>query len=186
MLKPMIGGLVVAALATPSIAEEYWVKYDYTTHECSIVQSDTHLTATRFPWSPPTDGRRPEDEPKALARADREGAKAGAANEAPPQDGSSTNSESKDAATSGGTNKASGATNDAGDSTASKTSNGGRAFTDTYDESESPVVTEWKRRAELAKKEHIDVTTALIGSPMKTWQEAEAEMQIMRKCGLKN
>lgn len=184
MLKPMIGSLVVAALATPALATEYWVQYDYPTHTCSVVQSDTHQTATRFPWSPPNDGSRPKDVPKGPAGGNTGSATVGANETAPPDGLSRTSEPANDRGGPNGSNTEA-TTNQTGNSAASNNQNGGRAFTDTYDESESPVVAEWKRRAELAKKEHIDVTTALIGSPMRSQEEAEAEMQIMRMCGLK-
>lgn len=186
MLKSMIGGLMVATLVTPVLADEYWVQYDYSTHECSIVQSDTHEAATRFPWSAPTDGSRPKDLPNPPAGGATGGLTAGATNEkAGPN--SSNNSEVTDgSSTSNASNTASATQKETGTSSASNNTSGAGPTNNTNDESESPVVAAWKRKAELAQNNHVDVSKALVGRALETREQAEEEMQIMRICGLKN
>src|SRR5690348_9413541 len=187
VLKPIIG-IVAATLATPALADEYWVQYDYSSHECSIVQSATHQTETRFPWSAPNDGSRPKEALKGPAGGSAGAANGGATNGNGNPNGSGTSSEPANGdGTPDGSNTASGASNEAGAANNSNTTNGaGTAGNTNNEESESPVVAAWKRKAELAKKDKIDVSKALVGRAMQTREQAEDEMQIMRICGLKN
>ena len=187
MLKLIIG-LVVAILATPALADEYWVQYDYSKHECSIVQSATHETATRFPWSAPNDGSKPKAPLNAPANGSAGADSSGVSNENGNPNGSTVTAETtRGGGTPDNSENASGAPNETSESNASNSTSGAAAAGNTNnEESESPVVAAWKRKAELAKKDKIDVSTALVGRAMQTRQQAEEEMQIMRICGLKN
>jgi hypothetical protein len=187
VLKPIIG-IVAATLVTPALADEYWVKYDYNTHECSVVQSATHQTETRFPWSAPNDGSKPKDALNGPANGSAGATTDGTTNETGNPNGSTTTAIATNGnAAPNDSNAASGAPNETGASNTSNTTNNSGTTNNTNNgESESPVVAAWKRKAELAKKDKIDVSTALVGSAMQTREQAEEEMQIMRICGLKN
>jgi hypothetical protein len=60
------------------------------------------------------------------------------------------------------------------------------AGNNTNSDFEKELAASWKRKAELAKENKIDVSKALVGSAMQTQEQAEEEMQTMRICGLKN
>lgn len=181
MLKPIIG-IVAATLASPAIAEEYWVQYDYSTHECSIVESATHQTATRFPWSAPNDGSKPT-EPLDGGTSGRADSSATKQNGTP--NGSTSAAQGADgSATPNDTDTASGAPNKTRTpNTPNGTNTAGTSGSTNDQQAESPVVAAWKSKMELAQKEKIDVSTALIGSAMQTREQAEEEMHIMRRCG---
>ena len=45
-VKSIIGGIVLITLVTPALAaDQYWVEYDYSTHQCSIVVKTVDDTA---------------------------------------------------------------------------------------------------------------------------------------------
>ena len=64
------------------------------------------------------------------------------------------------------------------------------AANDTNDESKdvfAPLAAAWAKKEAAAKAAGTDkITTALIGSPLQSREEAENEMKVMRKCGLEN
>jgi hypothetical protein len=46
MLKSIASGIVMAALVTPALADEYWVVQDSSTQQCSVVEKKSSGTAT--------------------------------------------------------------------------------------------------------------------------------------------
>jgi hypothetical protein len=46
MRKSVIGGVILAALITPALADEYWVVQDAKTKHCSIVTEKPTTTTT--------------------------------------------------------------------------------------------------------------------------------------------
>jgi hypothetical protein len=192
VLKPIIGIFIAVALVTPALADEYWVKYDYSTHECSIIKSAVHLTETRFPWSPPNDGRKPKgalDNGAKVSAGTATNGETGSAS-VDQTDTSSGSNSAADASSAASTASNSNATSDAANKagpTNQSTSMGNTGATDkTNEDFEKQLAASWERKAELAKKDHIDVKTALIGSAMQSREQAEQEMKIMRMCGLNN
>jgi hypothetical protein len=46
MLKSLASGIILAALVTPALADEYWIVQDPSTQKCSIVEKKSTETAT--------------------------------------------------------------------------------------------------------------------------------------------
>ena len=55
MLKSIASGIVLAALVTPALADEYWVVYDPSTKQCSVAEKKSDEAATRTTTDTPID-----------------------------------------------------------------------------------------------------------------------------------
>ena len=168
MVKWLVSAIALVIFIVPALADEYWVQYDYSTHECSIVLKKSHEdTADKTSGAPAADTT--TDAPTADTTTN-----------APTTD-TTTNAPTTDTTTNAPTADNSSETGPPNASNGNSTSDGTEITA-----SNSPVVAAWQRR-ESAAKEHNDTsTTALIGSPMKSREEAEDQEKIMRKCGIAN
>jgi hypothetical protein len=208
-VKSIIGGIVLTTLMTPALAaDQYWVEYDYSTHQCSIVVKTVDDTAadttydTRFADTP-QDGTLPTPAPpvpivverfpltapdtakdSAAVDTSQDGTTNGMPTPAPivaeksPETTPDTAQDSAAAETPNGP---------AQDAASAATSKDATAATDRNDPSKDPIAAAWARKKAAAEAAGTaDITTALIGSPMRSRQEAENEMKIMRKCGMRN
>ena len=177
MVRSIIGAAIIATLGAPAWANDFWVEYDYTTHECSIVEAT------------------PEQSKAAAAQRDAIGRvmESAVASTADATSKQNVN----DANAAGGANGAgppsnSSTPNNSSAPDNSSTSDGGQTSAGPADSfpqpgaPNDPIAALWARKEAAAKAAHIDVTRSVIGSPMETREDAEAEMQVMRKCGLRN
>ena len=203
-MKSIIGGIVLTTLVTPALAaDQYWVQYDYSTHECSIVVKTVDDTApdttydTR--WATPQDGTMPTPAPPVPIVVERfpetapDTAQDSAAADTP-QD-STTNGmptpapivveRSPDTANdTAAADTPNGPAQDAAPAATPKDATGANGTNDT---SKDPIAAAWARKKAAAEAAGTtNITTALIGDPMRSREEAEYEMQIMRKCGIRN
>ena len=194
-VKSIIGGIVLITLVTPALAaDQYWVEYDYSTHQCSIVVKTVDDTAaettndTAVADTPQDHNWRPgwHATPNDLAAADmpQDGTANGMPTWAPivversPETAPDTAKGSAAADTPNGTAKDAAPAASPKDATAANSTN---------DTSKDPIEAAWARKKAAAEAAGTaDITTALIGSPMRSREEAEDEMQIMRKCGIRN
>jgi hypothetical protein len=190
VVKSIIGGIVLTTLVTPALAaEQYWVEYDYSTHECSIVVKTVDDTAPDTTndaavADTPQDRRRgwhATANDSAAADTPQDGTANGIPTPAPivversPETAPDTAKDTAAADTPNGTAK------DAAPAATPKDANS------TNDTSKDPIEAAWARKKAAAEAAGTaDITTALIGSPMRSREEAEDEMQIMRKCGIRN
>lgn len=178
MKSVIIGGVVFAALLCPAFANEYWVEYDYQSHQCSIVEKKTDPNQAAVPpsgpeanptpkvASAPTGGTVPTMLPGSQAPAPVEVGQTGAPNGTPAPGVP---------ATAAGTPN-----NPPGSPTAS---NPDEQQKDPY----AATASAWAQKKAAAEAAGTaDIQTAFIGTAMHSRQEAENEMQIMRKCGIAN
>lgn len=194
-MKSIIGGIVLAALISPAFANEYWVEYDYSTHECSIVEKKSPQSATDAT----------QIGPAANPTADVTASGA-------PNDGSTSNipqgfaAPTKDmppvVVSSGAPSDANTPSITPGDTAPANTTtavsptdtpNGAPAPgapTDTSndenkDDPFAGLAASWARKKAAAEAAGTaDIMTAEIGTAMHSREDAENEMKIMRKCGI--
>jgi hypothetical protein len=204
-VKSIIGGIVLSTLLTPALAaDQYWVEYDYSTHACSIVVKtvdDTDAVAynpqfgtangmpTPAPPAPIVVKRFPETAPdtandSAAADTPRDGTANGMPTpaplvvERPPETAPDTANDTAEADTPEGPAQ------DAAPAARPKDATAANATNDT---SKDPIAAAWARKKAAAEAAGTaDITTALIGSPLSSREEAENEMKVMRKCGIRN
>jgi hypothetical protein len=205
VVKSIIGGIVLTTLVTPALAaDQYWVEYDYSTHACSIV------VKTVDDWAPdttndkrwadtPQDGTMPTPAPPAPIVVERfpettpDTANDSAAADTP-QDGTAngmptpapivverspdTANDAAEADTPNGPAK---------DAAPAASPKDATAANSTDDTSKDPIAAAWARKKAAAEAAGTtDITTALIGDPLRSREEAENEMKVMRKCGIRN
>lgn len=176
----MIGGIVLAAFVSPAIANEYWVQYDYSTHECSVAekksdpneagttQSGPPATPTQNMASTPTASTMPTIVPGSEAPANTTVI---AGSPDAPNDVTAPGSPPP----TSGTQAAAPGTPTAADAG------------DNKDDPFAALARTWARKkAEAEAAGTADVTIGLIGTAQHSREDAEAEMQIMRKCGIAN
>lgn len=187
-MKSIIGGIVLAALISPAFADEYWVEYNYSTHECSIVEKKSPQSATDAtqigPAANPTadvmasgapnDGSTPRI-PQGFA--------------APPKDIPPvvvTPGAPSDANAPSITPDASAPANTI--TTVSPTARGAPTDTSDGENKDDPfagLAASWERKKAAAEAAGTaDIMTAEIGTAMHSREDAENEMKIMRKCGI--
>jgi hypothetical protein len=201
-VKSIIGGIVLTTLVTPALAaDQYWVEYDYSTHQCSIVVKtvdDTALDMTndtavadtpanaRPTWAPIVVERFPET-PRDTAKDSAAAGTPGTANGMPaPAPIVVERSHGTAPDTAKDTAAADTPKGPAQETAPAATPKGATAANGT-DESSNPIAAAWARKKAAAEAAGTaDITTALIGSPMRSREEAEDEMKIMRKCGFHN
>ena len=186
-MKSIIGGIVLAALISPAFADEYWVEYNYSTHECSIVekkssQSVTDATQTGPAANPtadvtasgaPNDGSTshipqgfappPKDMPPVVVTRT-------------PSD-ANTPSITPDAPAPANTTTALSPTAPGAPTDTSDGENKDDPFAD--------LAASWARKKAAAEAAGTaDIMTAEIGTAMHSREDAENEMKVMRKCGI--
>ena len=164
MVKPIIGGIFLAALITPALAaDEYWVEYNYSTHECSIVEKKTQETAsdptqdtTTAPTQDTTTAAPTQDTPTSDPTQDTTTAET-------PKDAATAETPKNAPEAGRDTTAADGTTDNSADPTAA-------------------VAAAWARKEAAARESHRDITKTLVGSPMRSRKEAEEEMAFIRRC----
>ena len=184
-MKSVIGGIVLVALAGPALANEpveYWVEFNWSTHQCSIVEKKANDNDSWSPQEPaaanptpnapassmPNIGSTPTMLPASSSPAQvtvvpgPSGGLSAAAGSAPP-------------ATKPGTPAATPGTPAATNPEDTKK--------DPYAATEAAYA---KKRAELEASGKADIQTEFIGTAQHTREQAQAEIQIMRKCGVAN
>jgi hypothetical protein len=178
----MFGVVVLTALVTPASASEFWVQYDYSAHECSIVEkkspendagtpqgaADASIAPKVATSSPPT-----VDTTPAMLPASSAPAQTTTVISPPAGPGSATASPTPTTA--------------AGRPPATAGSPTATTPADTKQDPYAPTTDAWARKKAAAEAAGTaDVQTVLIGTAMHSREEAESEMQIMRKCGIAN
>jgi hypothetical protein len=168
VVKWLVSAIALVTFIVPALADEYWVQYDYSSHECSIVlKKSNEDTADKTSGAPTADTT--TDAPTADTTTD-----------APTAD-TTTGAPTADAT------KGAPTADNSSETGTPNASNGNSTSDDTeITASNSPVVAAWQRKEAAAKEKNDTSTTALIGSPMKSREEAENEETIMRKCGIAN
>jgi len=177
-VKSIICGVILAALVSPAFANEYWVEYNYTTHQCSIVEKKSQEkdtgTPQAVPNSPPNvtasgtpnNGTTPTILPASSAPANTTVVTAAG--------GSSDAAPTTSAAAPG----------------SPPTTLGSPTATNPDDNKNDPtaaLAAAWERKKTAAEAAGTaDVQTAIIGTAMHSRTEAESEMQVIRKCGIAN
>ena len=191
MFKSIIGGITLAALVSPAMANEYWVEYDYSTHTCSIVEKQTPQNSTDVTQNGPTatpagtsaTGGPISDVPQGFAAPTNKtppviaSGAPNAADTTPVAPG--TTAPANPTATAKPTGAPNGAAAPGAPTKASKK----------FDENDpfAGLAASWARKKAAAEAAGTaNVTTVEIGDAMRTREDAEAEMLVMRKCGLKN
>ena len=177
MVKSVIGVLILAALASPAFANEYWVEYDYSKHQCSVVEKKSqqnpqesaapgNSTPTVAPSTAANSGNTPTMLPPSSAPAQTRTV-------VTPPTNDSTASASPTTASSKPT-----------------TTPAAPSSTDPDDTKKDPygaTAAAWAQKKAAAEAAGTaDNQTALIGTAQHSRAEAESEMQIMRKCGIAN
>jgi hypothetical protein len=232
-VKSIIGGIALLTLVSPASANEYWVDYNYSTHECSIVEKnspDTAADAAQGATAADSANIATTSDATQGANVAKTIAQAAAAGVAPvivvtgPNDQTTSDQTTSDQTTSDQTTSdvtrganaantitegiASGAPNAATSSNATRGANAANATTEggasntpnAASTSGTPANTgtggndfdpvkalaaSWARKKAAAEAAGTDTTHALIGTAMHSREEAESEMQVMRKCGLR-
>jgi hypothetical protein len=208
VVKSIIGGIVLTTLVTPALAaDQYWVEYDYSTHECSIVVKtvDDMAPDTTYDtrWATPQDGTMPTPAPpvpivverfpetapdtaqdSAAADTPQDSTANGMPTPAPivversPETAPDTANDTAEADTPNGP---------AQDAAQAASPKDATAANSTDDTSKDPIAAAWARKKAAAEAAGTaDITTALIGDPLRSREEAENEMKVMRKCGIRN
>jgi len=175
-VKSIICGVLFATLVSPSLAEQYWVEYNYSTQTCSIIETKSQepagSTATGIP------------------AASAEGAAYDPANVAT-SSATPTNTSSDlgpTAAVIAWARKK--------DVAEAAWYDAGRTLLGTATRTPEQVVTEfkvigamyaiWARETATSEAGRSDAAKALIGTVSESRELAERKMNIMRKCGLAN
>ena len=194
MVKALIGGVVLATLAAPAMATEYWVQYDYTTHTCSIIEKKTagnptdttKDAATPNPTADATASNTPKDNPVSDTpqgfAAPTQATPPVVVSRAPSQTPSTTPSPTatKNPPAPG---SATGAPNGAAAPGAPQDT----SSADKKDDPFAPLAAAWAAKKAAAEANGTaNITRIEIGTAMQSREDAEAEMLVMRKCGLKN
>jgi hypothetical protein len=178
-VKSMLWGMLLVVLVGPALADEYWVQYDYSTHECSIVKKKSEQSGTTASQSgpganptsnaagTPTAGTMPTMLPGSEAPANT----IVVAGSAQSPDGQ------KGAAAPGASSSRAPAAPER------STGNSDEKPNDPY----AALAQTWARKKAAAEAAGTaDITIRLIGTAQHSREEAQAEMQIMRKCGIAN
>lgn len=181
-MKSMFGGIVVAALVSPAFASEYWVQYDYSSHECSIVEKKSEQDKAGASQSSPAANPAPE-----VASAPT----AGAMPTMLPGTNAPANTTVVTAPSGSpradGTKPSSGAPATSGTPTVADSDDSKANPDDSAKAFFGALVQSWERKkAAAGAAGTADITVGLIGTAQHSREEAEAEMQIMRKCGIAN
>jgi hypothetical protein len=180
VLKSVFGSVVLAVLVSPAFAKEFWVQYDYSTHECSIVEKKSPENGTGTSQDATAANTEPNgatsNAPNTATTPTMLPASSAPANTTvitpSDQPGSAA---SPTPATASGTPPATPDTSTAANPDDKKN--------DPY----AATTAAWaKKKAEAEAAGTADVQTVLIGTAMHTREEAESEMQIMRRCGIAN
>lgn len=193
MVKSIIGGVVLAAFVSPAMASDFWVEYNYSTHECSIVEKKTpnDATAQGGPSAAPPADAPSSGAPSGLPISSPPQGFAAPTNETPPvvvagvPNNANTPSTTPPATTKNPTASTSpaGAPNEA----ATPSAPSDTSSADKKDDPFAPLAAAWAAKKAAAEAAGTaNVTTIQIGTAMHNREEAEEEMQVMRKCGLKN
>lgn len=183
ILATFMGSVLFAGCGSPAFATEYWVKYDYTTHQCSIVEvksrgketaanggeaaakNTTSVAPVTPTMLPPNSAPAKVTAVITQPGAPNDGTKPAAPVTTPARPVTAPG-KSAAAVSPPGTPKATSSDDNTRDPTAA-------------------LAAAWARNKAAAEAAGTaNVTTALIGTAMASRQDAESEMQIMRKCGL--
>lgn len=192
MVKAIIGGVVLAALVSPAMANEYWVEYNYSTHECSVVEKKSPQSATEAQNGPPPADVTAPGTPKDGSVSDVPQGFAPPTKDMPPVVASGA---PNDATTPSVTPGATAPTNTTTAVNPTGAPNGAptpgaptdASNADSKNDPFSPLAASWERKKAAAEAAGTaTVTTVEIGTAMRSREDAESEMQVMRKCGLKN
>ena len=178
-MKSIIYGVVLAALVNPSLADEYWVDYNYSTQKCSIViaksQHPAAATAQGFAAAT-TEGVVPDS------------ANVGAGSSAPTNTSSGDNNLDPTAAVIAWAGKK--------DVAGAAWYDAQRTLLGTAMRTPEQIVTEykviavmwaiWVRETAASEAARSDAANALIGTVSQSREMAERKLRIMRKCGVAN
>lgn len=210
MLKSILGAVVFAAFVSPAMANEYWVEYNYSTHECSIVEKKTPQSAAEATQTGPATNPPPDvaasgtpnnsplsSVPQGFAAPTKEMPPVVASGNAnTPNNANTPSNANTDTANTPSITPGSVATTvptapasptDAPNGAAapgapSPTDNTGKKLPQ-FD----ALAASWEAKKAAAEAAGTaNVTTIEIGTAMQSREEAQAEMQVMRKCGLRN
>jgi len=180
-VKSVICAIVLAALTSPAFANEWWVEFNWSTHQCSVVEKKPQETASSTPQEAATNT--PDVAPSGTPNAGTmptmlPGSSAPAQTTVVP---GPLFGKSPDAAASAPP------TTVPGNPAAAP---GTSAATNPEDKKNDPfAAVAAARAAKLAALEAagtLNVQKEFIGTAQHSREQAEAEIRIMRKCGLAN